>query len=641
LDYVKSTGTGVLASFTRLQHSRSGEEVALDATTQRNLELLETIHGDHDGSLLQTIDHTVTSMGGRKLREWITRPIRDIDEIERRQGCISALADSPLSRDAIKDLLKGTTDPARIAARSINETATPSDLHRLKQALETLPEIRKRITNSQELAQSPLGDLHQDFDAATLAELRDELDAALVSDPPETVSEGGVFQRGYDENLDEVIDRHQELKSYFESLADRESRKHGLRHVTVDRNSTDGYYIQVGKSAADDVPEHYREIKTLKNSKRFTTDDVEDHERDLLRIEERRAAHEERLFKELRDAVSDRAPTIQAAAKILAELDVLLSLAEHATLYDWVKPEFSDRGLQIDQGRHPVVEQTVEFVPNDAHLSEDRKFLIVTGPNMSGKSTYMRQVALIVLLGQIGSFVPADAAQIDPVDGIFTRVGALDELAGGRSTFMVEMQELAHILHAATSDSLVILDEVGRGTATYDGVSIAWAATEYLHNTVNSYTLFATHYHELTNLGERLERVANVHVAAEEHGEDVTFLRTVTEGSTDRSYGIHVADLAGVPNPVVSRSRDVLDRLRNEMPIQAKGDSTDNTTQAVFDLSAGEFQDSTNSSEGDTDTIDPATESVVEELVEVDVNEVSPIELMAKVQEWQRELERD
>ena len=395
-----------------------------------------------------------------------------------------------------------------------------------------------------------------------------------------------MVARGYDPELDEVIDRHEELLEWFDSLADREKADTGITHLSVGRNKTDGYYIQVGKSEADRVPDRYEPIKTLKNSERFTTPELEEREREVLRLEERRGEMETEIFDRLR-----------------ARVDVLAALATHAVGNDWTRPELGGDAIDVRAGRHPVVEATTDFVPNDARLDDDRSFLIVTGPNMSGKSTYMRQTALITLLAQVGSFVPAESARIDPVDGIFTRVGALDELAGGRSTFMVEMEELSNILHAATDESLVILDEVGRGTATFDGISIAWAATEYLHNEVRARTLFATHYHELTAMGEHLERVANVHVAADERDGEVTFLRTVRDGPTDRSYGIHVADLAGVDDAVVDRSREVLDRLRREKAIEAKGSSSGGTVQATFDLGSGQFRGGRRDASGGGDPV--------------------------------------
>jgi DNA mismatch repair protein MutS len=355
----------------------------------------------------------------------------------------------------------------------------------------------------------------------------------------------------------------------------------------------------------------------------------------------------------LRERVAERADLLGSVGRALASVDTLAGLATHAVRNDWTRPELHDgEALAVEAGRHPVVEQTTEFVPNDIRMDADRRFLLVTGPNMSGKSTYMRQVALVTLLAQIGSFVPARSARIGLVDGIYTRVGALDELAQGRSTFMVEMQELSNILHSATEESLVILDEVGRGTATYDGISIAWAATEYLHNTVGAKTLFATHYHELTSLADHLERVANVHIAADERDGDVTFLRTVREGPTDRSYGVHVADLAGVPDPVVERSRDVLDRLREEKAIEARGSGGDGPVQAVFDLESGQFQRdvaagdrtaTTDAAGEDTDELreihGEAAADVLDALSALDVSETPPVELLSQVQEWQQKLE--
>ncbi|WP_136603040.1 DNA mismatch repair protein MutS [Salinigranum halophilum] len=657
LAYVTETNTAVTASMTRLRTYEPADHLTLDATTQRNLELTETMHGDRAGSLVDTIDHTVTSAGGRLLREWVTRPRRDRDELRRRLDCVEALAAHALARERLRDALDGAYDLERLASRAAGGRADASDLLAIRDTLALVPSLAAAIEDSP-LADSPLAAVVERPDREAAGDLHGELTAALADDPPKTVQQGELFQKGYDDELDDLIERHAEIRAWLDSLAAREKREHGLSHVTVDRNRTDGYYIQVGKSVADQVPEHYREIKTLKNSKRFVTDELEEKERTVLRVEEARADLEYDLFCGLRSRVGDAAELLQDVGRVLAELDVLASLATHAAGQDWTRPTLTEPGpLSIEAGRHPVVEATTEFVPNDLFIDEERSFLIVTGPNMSGKSTYMRQAALITLLAQVGSFVPARRAEVGVVDGIFTRVGALDELAQGRSTFMVEMQELSNILHSATDESLVILDEVGRGTATYDGISIAWAATEYLHNEIRSKTLFATHYHELTSLAEHLPRVANVHVAAEERDGDVTFLRTVEEGATDRSYGIHVADLAGVPAPVVSRASEVLDRLRDEKAIEAKGGSSE-PVQAVFDLGSGSFTATAESktaepaANGGAETTpmagaevttepeaDPATADVLRALRETNVNETSPVELMARVQEWQEQLD--
>ncbi|MEF8781740.1 MAG: DNA mismatch repair protein MutS [Haloarculaceae archaeon] len=648
LSYVEETGAGVLASMTRLQTHGESEVVELDATTQRNLELTETMQGDREGSLVATIDHTVTSAGSRLLTEWLRRPRRSRTELRRRHSAVAALAEAAMARDRLREVLDSAYDLERLASRAASGTADPRDIRAAAETLALLPEVGDLVAGTERLAGSALADVLDRPDREAAGDLAAGLDVAIVDDPPGTVSQGGIIRRDYDDDLDDLAARHEEALSWIDSLPDREKRRTGITHLSVDRNKTDGYYIQVGKSETGAVSEEYEEIKTLKNAKRYTIPELDEREREILRLEEHRHELERDLFEGVRERVAGRAALLQAVGRALSEVDVLTSFGAHAVRNDWARPELTDgRELDIAAGRHPVVERTTEFVPNDLHLDDRRQFLVVTGPNMSGKSTYMRQAALITLLAQVGSFVPAREARIGLVDGIYTRVGALDELAGGRSTFMVEMQELSNILHSATEDSLVILDEVGRGTATFDGISIAWAATEYLHNEVDAKTLFATHYHELTTLADHLDGVENVHVAAEETGGDVTFLRTVREGPTDRSYGIHVADLAGVPGPVVDRSREVLERLREDKAIEVRGgDRSDETVQAVFDLSSGQFDTGEASradgggSEPSGEAVDPEIEAVLEELRDLPVNETPPVELMAKVQQWQEELSK-
>jgi len=645
LDYVAATG-GVVGAFSRLRPYRSDDHVALDATTQRNLELVESM-GEGGATLFDTIDHTETAAGGRLLREWLCRPRGDTAEIQRRSAAVAALADAALGREGIRETLDGTYDLERLASKAVHGSADARDCQRIRETLAVLPELEETVAAAPALAGSPVAERLEDIDGSAADALRAEIADALVDDPPASVSSGGLFQKGYHEELDELIARHEETRSWLDGLAAREKERLGVTHLQVDRNKTDGYYIQIGKSEADAAPEEYREVKTLKNSRRFVTEALEEKEREMLRIEERRGELERELFDALRERIADAASRLRAVGSALAELDALGSLATHAVENGWVRPTVYDgNGLDIVAGRHPVVEQTVEFVPNGVRFDDERGFLLVTGPNMSGKSTYMRQAALIVLLAQVGSFVPADSADVGLVDGIYTRVGALDELAQGRSTFMVEMGELSNILHSATEDSLVILDEVGRGTATYDGISIAWAATEYLHNEIRANTLFATHYHELTALADHLPRVANVHVAVDETGEDVTFLRSVEEGPTDRSYGVHVADLAGVPEPVVERAGGVLERLREEKAVEARGagSASDEPTQAVFDVGSGEFRRAssdggrakeTNANDGRSED----AERVLDALRELDVNRMSPVDLMAEVQSLQEELD--
>jgi DNA mismatch repair protein MutS len=669
LAYVDDTGQGVLASITRLQAHGGGDHVELDATTQRNLELTETMQGDRAGSLFETIDHTVTSSGGRLLKSWLQRPRQDRAELERRQSAVAALAEAAMARDRLQEVLGDAYDLERLASKAASGSADARDLVAARETLDLLPTVREIVAETERLANSPLARVLDRADPDRAAALRETLDDALVDDPPGTITQGDIVRQGYDDDLDELIERHDEIKRWLDTLPDREKRQHGITHLSVDRNKTDGYYIQVGKSEADQVPENYENIKTLKNSERFTIPELEEKEREILRIEERRHDLERELFEAIRADVAAHAELLQDVGRALAEVDALASLATHAVRADWTRPELTEDGsFDVEAGRHPVVEQTTEFVPNDLSMDEGRRFLIVTGPNMSGKSTYMRQAALITLLAQVGSFVPARSAQVGLVDGIFTRVGALDELAQGRSTFMVEMQELSNILHSASEDSLVILDEVGRGTATFDGISIAWAATEYLVNEIGAKTLFATHYHELTELGERLDPVQNVHVAVDGEPDsaagsdgEVTFLRTVREGPADRSYGVHVADLAGVPEPVVDRSQDVLDRLRNDEAIDVRGGDNSGTTQAVFDLSSGQFtsgsgpeSDPASDDSGSAASADGGEASdviveqfgedadeVLEALADLDVTETPPVELLAKVQEWQQRLSEE
>ncbi len=650
---------------TRLQSYAGDDHVSLDATTQRNLELTETMQGDREGSLFSTIDHTATSPGKRLLKEWLQRPRRDLPTLRTRADGVAAFADSALARETVRETLGEAYDLERLASKAAHGSADARDLLRARETLALLPEVADAVASDPTLADSPLAEIVSRPDREAAADLREEL-GAIAEDPPGTVTEGGLFRRGHDDELDALIDQHEEAKEWLATLDDREKRETGITHLTVDRNKTDGYYIQVGNSETGKVPDRYDRLKSLKNSERYTTDELDEREREILRLEERRGELEYELFSELRQRVADRADLLQSVGRALAELDALASLAVHAVENDWVRPELRESGdIDIKAGRHPVVERTTEFVPNDLRTDDDRRFLVVTGPNMSGKSTYMRQAALVTLLAQIGSFVPADAAEVGLVDGIYTRVGALDELAQGRSTFMVEMQELSNILHSATEDSLVILDEVGRGTATYDGISIAWAATEYLANRIESTTLFATHYHELTSLADRLSGVRNVHVAADESDGDVTFLRTVEDGPTNRSYGIHVAELAGVPEPVVERSRDVLQRLREDEAIDVRGgdggDGGDGEPkQVVFDLGSGQFQGAADSSDANAsgesaeeagtagesaakketpEPRNPETEAVLEELENTDLSDTSPIELMNRVQEWQAQLE--
>lgn len=634
LGYLASTDRSLLASLTRLQRYRGADAVSVDATTQRNLELTRTFRGETEGSLLETIDHTTTAAGRRLLAEWLRRPTQAVDQLADRLDAIDALSAEPIARETLGEGLDGTYDVDRLVTRISHGSATPRDLAMLRETLRAIPSLTKVAEAQPTISSSPVTSLLEPLSAGEIEEVRTLLEDRLVEEPPSSVSEGGVICTGWDDDLDEIIEQHETVCDWFDDLANRESRRHGFDRITLGETKADGYYLEVPESDLEAVPSGYQKVKTVSAGTRFRTDELAEKERERYRLEDRRIELEKQAFDTLIASLAEHDEPLREVASALAGLDVRIALAAHAARNGWTRPVFRENGvIEIDQGRHPVVEQTTRFVPNDARFDDSREQLLVTGPNMSGKSTYLRQVALITLLAQIGSFVPAERAAITPVDGIYTRVGALDELAEGRSTFMVEMQELARILHHASTDSLVILDEVGRGTATYDGMSIAWAVVEYLHNHIGAKVLFATHYHELTVLAEHLEGVDNLHVAVEESGDTVAFLHRVEPGSTDRSYGIHVADMAGVPDPVVVRAKDVLDRLREDRAIEARGRTTEGT-QVVFDLEGGYTHTASSSSDEDT-------ERVIDELVAVDLTAITPLELVERVRDWQEELERD
>lgn len=635
LSYIEETGVGVLSAFTRLTPLSHTDHVRLDVATQRNLEVTEPLLSD-GVDLLSTIDETTTAAGRRQLRQWITRPIQDRDVLESRQASIAAFADSALTRDALRDRFRSSADLERLTSSLSRRSADARTLRTIATTLSLLPEIYDAIAADPILRDSPVADEMDALPLADIGTITEQITAALRSELPDTIREGHLFKRGYDDSLDELIDAHKSALEWIESLAEREQAAHGITHLQVDRNRTDGYYIQVGNSETDSVPEAYQEIKTLKNSKRYTTDELTEYERKIVRLEGERYEREYELFLSLRDTIAAHTECIQQAGRVLARLDAFAGLATHAVAHGWVQPALLPAGdpIEIENGRHPVVETTTEFVPNDTTLRDSEQIALVTGPNMSGKSTYLRQTALLVLLAQIGSFIPADDARIGLVDGIFTRVGAFDELSRGRSTFMVEMQELSHILHAASDRSLVILDEVGRGTATYDGMSIAWAATEYLHNEIGAKTLFATHYHELTSLVDHLPKARCVHVATEERDGKIVFLRTIADGPADRSYGIYVAELAGVPRPVRDRADAVLADLRADRAIEARGGES---VQAVFDLTTG--QASTDG--GEEASIDPQTQAVIDELSALNIDETAPLEALERVAEWQAQLDAE
>ena len=541
-----------------------GDTMVLDSISQRNLELVEPLFGGAPGAtLLSVLDRTVTPMGGRLLRDWILRPLCRVEPILLRQEAVDQLVNDPLTLAELRETLSGVRDLERIVARLNLGTANARDLQTLGTGLETLP---------------GLGVLLADFTAPLLEELRDQLGsypelaerlaAALADELPVTLTEGGLIRAGYSSELDELRRAATEGKDWLSAIQAREQERTGIKSLKVKYNQVFGYYIEVSKANLEHVPEDYLRKQTLVNAERFITPELKELESKILGAEEKARALEYQLFQELRGVALEYTTRLQLTARMLARLDVLCGLAECARLRGYHRPRVTDGDeLLIRGGRHPVLDAGMgrgEFVPNDCRLDcGDHRMMIITGPNMAGKSTYIRQVALLTIMAQLGSFLPADEAQIGLVDRIFTRVGAADDLARGQSTFMVEMIETANILNAAGHRSLVILDEIGRGTSTFDGLSIAWAVAEYLHDDPRARcrTLFATHYHELTELAATRRGVNNYNVAVKEYNGKVIFMRQIVPGASDRSYGIHVAKLAGLPESVIARANEVLQRL--------------------------------------------------------------------------------
>ncbi|HUK87843.1 MAG TPA: DNA mismatch repair protein MutS, partial [Terriglobales bacterium] len=537
--------------------------LVLDAVTVRNLELIEPLFADsgEDVTLFRALDHTTTPMGRRLLRAWILRPSIEREEIERRLDAVEALVKETVSREELRRALGGIFDIERLLSRVTLETANARDLLALAASLGRLPGVRAALAR---LKAERLGALRESLDE--LADVRQRIEQAIVPEPPLSFADGGVIRAGVDAALDELRDLSRNSKQYVARIEERERQRTGIGSLKVKFNSVFGYYIEVSKPNLHLAPADYERKQTLVNAERFTTPELKEYEAKILDAQEKIVEIERRVFAELRAAIAAQAKRIRQTALALAEVDVLACLAHLAAAANYCRPRIDASGdIEIVEGRHPVIERPEltgsndRFVPNDLFLNPTtQSILVLTGPNMGGKSTYLRQAALIVILAQMGSFVPARRARLGLVDRIFTRIGASDNLARGRSTFMVEMTETAAILNTATPRSLILLDEIGRGTATYDGLAIAWAAIEFIHARTRAKTLFATHYHELTELAERLSGVKNYHVSVKETGGGIVFLRKVEAGTADRSYGIEVAKLAGLPHEVIARAREVL-----------------------------------------------------------------------------------
>ncbi|WP_405077733.1 DNA mismatch repair protein MutS [Pectobacterium versatile] len=556
LQYAKDTQRTSLPHIRGITMERQQDGIIMDAATRRNLELTQNLSGGVENTLAAVLDCTVTAMGSRMLKRWIHMPSRDIEALKQRQQAISSLQD--ITPD-LQPSLRQVGDLERILARLALRTARPRDLARMRHAFQQFPDIREQLAPLDTDSVRRLVSLIGQFD-----ELRDLLERAVVEAPPVLVRDGGVIAPGYHAELDEWRALADGASDYLDRLEIREREKLGLDTLKVGFNGVHGYYIQVSRGQSHLVPIHYVRRQTLKNAERYIIPELKEYEDKVLTSKGKALALEKALYDELFDLLLPHLAELQQSAAALAELDVLTNLAERADTLNYVCPTLSDKpGIKITGGRHPVVEQVLRepFISNPLSLAPQRRMLIITGPNMGGKSTYMRQAALIVLMAHIGCFVPADQAVIGPVDRIFTRVGAADDLASGRSTFMVEMTETANILHNATENSLVLMDEIGRGTSTYDGLSLAWACAENLANRIKAMTLFATHYFELTTLPEKMEGVVNVHLDAREHGDTIAFMHSVQDGAASKSYGLAVAALAGVPKEVIKRARQKLKEL--------------------------------------------------------------------------------
>jgi DNA mismatch repair protein MutS len=568
LQYVKDTQRGALPHVQGLRLERREDAIILDAVSRRNLELTTSLSGDRGRTLVDVLDRTATPMGGRCLRRWLGRPLRDHNKLRHRHQCIGALIGSGIP-ERLYDEMRNIGDLERILSRVALGSARPRDLSQLGTALERLPALHGILA----AVDSPL--LCELLGAiGEFPETSAWLAKAIIESPPLWLRDGGVIAPGYDAELDELRLLSSDADAYLRELETRERKRTGVATLKVGYNRVHGYYIELGRSHADKVPMEYRRRQTLKSTERYITEELKAFEDKVLSARERALARERHLYDEILAGLAKQLPALQACGENLARLDVINTLAERAEALGYREPELSDApGIVITGGRHPVVEQMLDepFVANDLILDDKRRMLIITGPNMGGKSTLMRQTALIVLLAHMGSYVPAERAVIGAVDRVFTRIGAADDLAGGRSTFMVEMLEAANILNNATPHSLVLLDEIGRGTSTYDGLSLAWACAAHLAASVGAFTLFATHYFELTALPEQFDSVANVHLEALEHAHRIVFMHRVRPGPASRSYGLQVAALAGIPRTVIDDARVMLESLEAESNARAGG----------------------------------------------------------------------
>ncbi|ELY48152.1 DNA mismatch repair protein MutS [Natronorubrum sulfidifaciens] len=615
-----------LEYITQLTRYDPREYLLLDAVALRSLELFEPrgVHGDDEATLVGVLDETACALGGRKLRDWLRRPLLEPRRIEARLDAVEELTAAVQRRETLHELLRNVYDVERLIGRISRERANARDLRSLRETLAVVPDIRDQLADAD---CDRLGELHANLDP--LVDVRELIDDAIVTEPPIEITEGDIIAEGYDDALDELRATAREGKQWIDDLEDGERERTGIDSLKVGYNSVHGYYIEVTNPNLEAVPENYERRQTLKNSERFVTPALKDREDQIVGAEERADDREYDLFCDVRKTIGEEVERVQELARALATLDALVSLATVAAQYDYCRPEIIEgdqHGLEIDieGGRHPVVERTqASFVPNDAALTDDQRLAVITGPNMSGKSTYMRQVAQIVLLAQVGSFVPAKAARLTPVDRIFTRVGASDDIAGGRSTFMVEMDELATILREADERSLVLLDEVGRGTSTADGLAIAQAITEHIHDAVGATTLFATHHHPLTELADDLEAAFTLHFEVEQDDGEVVFHHEIAPGAATGSYGVEVATAAGVPETVVERSREL---------VSAAAKTPNDTVETATDTDSSAPTQAT----ADGGALPP---DLAAELRALEVAHLTPVEALTELDRLQRLLE--
>ncbi len=625
LDYLTETQKNDLSYIKELLVYDEGQYLELDVNTRRNLELTETMRTkEKKGSLLWVLDKTKTSAGARMLRRWVEHPLLAPEKIVRRQNAVEELYGAFMMREEIGELLSHVLDLERLITKIVYGTANAKDLRAVWSTATVLPEVKALLQDAQS---DELRRIYAELDCLT--DICDEINRGICEEPPFTVREGDMIADGYDPEVDRLRSIMNNGKEWVEKVAAEEKERTGIKTLKVSYNKVFGYYIEVSKSFMNMVPDTYIRKQTLANCERYITNELKDMESTILGAKDKVCALEYEIFNRIRSFVAERSERVQHTAALLSELDVYCSLAAVASRYQYVRPEITATDvIDIRDGRHPVVERFVKdlyFVPNDVYLNtKDDRLMLITGPNMAGKSTYMRQVALIVLLAQIGSFVPASSASIGIVDKMFTRVGASDDLASGQSTFMLEMNEVAYILRNATKKSLIIYDEVGRGTSTFDGMSIARAIVEYTASRkIGARTLFATHYHELTGMEGEYDGVVNYHIAAKKRGDTITFLRKIVKGSTDDSYGIEVAKLAGLPNEVIKRAKEVLSMVEA-------------SSKAVRDAVDGDTTARSKEDDGLLSIDDMMNEQLIEELRQVDLNTLSPFECMSLMFEWKK-----